>query len=124
MKVRVDMKTSVKGLLYRFFYRLRKPEIGVYEARLSGDGNLIDVRYWFSRPDQLSPDCNIFLTHEETGEAIHILRIPKFGAIKTMHAKSQYTGNLLLYNRNGLVKPGSNVTLHFDSISVSGIVVK
>ncbi len=118
------MKTSVKGLLYRLFYRLRKPEIGVYEARLSGDGNLIDVRYWLSRPDQLNPDCNIFLTHEETGETIHILKIPKFGVIKTMHAKRQYAGNLLLYNRNGLVKPGSTVALHFDNMSATGIVVK
>lgn len=118
------MKTSVKSLLYRCFYWFRKPDIGVYEAKLSGDGNLIDVRYWLSRPDNFNAGCNIFLTHEETGEPIHILQVPKFGAIRTKHTECQYTGNLLLYNRNGLVKPGSKVTLHFDTLSANGIVVK
>jgi hypothetical protein len=118
------MRTFIKKLLYRFFYLLRKPDIYIYEAKLSGDGNLIDIRYWLSRPDKLNSNCSIFLTDDDTGEKLRMLQIPKFGAIQTRHSKHLNAGNLLLYNRNGLVKSGSKVTLHFDNLFVRGIAVK
>lgn len=115
---------ALKRLLRRLFYRLRKPEIRVSEAKLSGDGNLIDIRYWLSRPDLFNPDSSVFLTHDETGESLFVLRISKFGPVRTKHTRHQNAGNLLLYNKNGIVKHGTKVTLHFDAVSIGDIVVQ
>ena len=112
------------NLLRRVYYRLRKPEIRVYEAKLSGDGNLIDIRYWLSRPQLFRPDVAVFLTHDDTGEDFFVLQIPKFGPVMTKHAKHQNAGNLLFYNKNGIVECGSKVTLHLGAVSIGGIVVQ
>jgi hypothetical protein len=113
----------IKQFFHLHFYWLRKPEIRIYEASLSGNGSFIDIRYWLSRPDKIDPKGSIFAVHEDTGDKLYLMKIARFGTIRTHHSKLNSSGNLLLFNRNGLVKHGSKLTLRFDDLIAKDIVI-
>ncbi len=119
----MNILTRTKLFLYRHFRWLRKPSIRVLEAQMSGNGSFIDMRYWLARPDKIDPKGKIYIIHEESGEKLYLMHIARFGAIRTRHNKYNNTGNLLFYNRNGLVKQGAKVSLYMDELAATGIVI-
>lgn len=110
--------------IYFFIYKLKKPKINVYEATLSGNGSFVDIRYWISRPDMINPKGETYLTDEETGIKLYLMKIAKFGAVRTQYNKRNNTGVLLFYNRNGLVKAGSKVSVCLDTLIADNIEIK
>ena len=116
--------TRIKKFIYIIVSKFRKPKIEVYQALFSGNGSFIDIRYWLSRPDMVNPKGNIYIVHDESGEKLFLMKIAKFGAIRTVHNKYKNSGILLIYNRNGLVKRGSMITLHLDNLTALGVEVQ
>lgn len=120
----MNLFKKIIKLFYLLIYRFQKPKIFVYEALLSGNGSFVDIRYWLSRPDQVNFKASIYLIYDETGEKLNLMKIAKFGAIRTRHNKLKNTGVLLFYNRNGLIKHGSKVTIHLDKLIATSVEVK
>jgi hypothetical protein len=114
----------IKSLLYFLMFKYQKSKIHIYEASLIGKGSLVDIRYWFSRPDKVNPNGNIYLINDETGDKIYLMRISRFGVMRTLHNKFKTTGILLFYNRNGLVKQGSKVSIYFGKLTATNVEVK
>jgi hypothetical protein len=114
---------KMKLFFAHHFYWLRKPQIRVYEASLSGNGSFIDIRYWISRPDKVNPKGSIFIVHDGSKAKLYLMQIARFGAIRTRHSKFRNTGNLLFYNRNGLVTHGSKISLQFDNLVATDIFI-
>lgn len=110
---------KLKCWIYKLWYlttmKLRKARISIISARLSGDGSLIDVRYWISRPDKLRKNYNVVLLDETTKEKLYPSNFVKFGKIRTKHGKTTTNGVVIFYNRNNIIKAGSKVTVIFDS---------
>lgn len=115
---------KIKRLMYFFIYKLKKPIINVYEATLSGNGSFVDIRYWLSRPNMINPKGTVYLIDEETGGKLYLMRIAKFGTIRTQHNKHQATGVLLFNNQNGLIKAGSRVSVHLDTLVAANVEIK
>lgn len=106
-----------------FSYRFRRPKIFVTQAHLSGDGSFVDIRYGLSRPDKAQGRFPVYLIDESTGQRFELMRLPKFGMIKTRHNKFRPSGILLFRNRNNILKPGSIVTLTFGPLEAKNIKV-
>lgn len=115
---------KVKNWFWFFIYKFKKPEIHVYEASLSGNGSFVDIRYWISRPDILNAKVAAYLIDEGTGSRLNLMRIAKFGTIRTQYNKRNNTGVLLFDNRKGIVKSNSRVSLHLDTLVATNINVK
>lgn len=111
---------KIKYWIYKTWYlltlKLRKAKISIISARLSGDGSLIDVRYWLSRPDKLGKYYNIYLLDETTKEKLYPTNFVKFGTIRTKHGKTTNNGVVMFYNRDNKIKAGSKVILNIDSL--------
>ncbi len=110
------MRYWIYKIWYLMTFKLRKARISIISARLSGDGSLIDIRYWLSRPDKLRKNYNVYLLDETTKEKLYLANFVKFGAIRTKHCKNATNGIVLFYNRNNIIKAGSKVILIFDSL--------
>ena len=95
--------------------KFRKARIKIISARLSGDGSLIDIRYWLSRPDKLRINFNDYLIDEASKQRLYTANFVKFGRIRTKHGKHTTNGVILFYNQNNIVKSGSKVTLAIGS---------
>ena len=93
------------------------------QALLSGNSSFIDIRYKLSRPDKIRGQFPIYLIDEMTGERFELIRLTKYGAIRTKHNKYQPKGILLFYNRNGAIKRGSRITLFFGTLITKNIEV-
>lgn len=104
-------------------YRLKKEEIYINRAQLSGDGSFIDIRYHLSRPDKAQGIFEVFLMEEETGKRFELMRFAKFGPIQTKHNKYQNTGVLLFHNHDNVVRPDSMVTLVFGKLLAEHIKI-
>ncbi len=120
----MKLKTKLKVCYYLLKYHIQKPKITVNEACLSGDGSFVDVRYWISRPSLIKPKPKIFLIHEESGEKLNLMKMTKFGTIRTRHHKLKYAGFLLFYNRDGIVKQGDRVTLYYEQLVSKSVMIK
>lgn len=120
----MGLLNKIKNYIYYFIYKFKKPKIHVYEAVLSGDGSFVDIRYWLSRPDMINPKGTIYLVDEETGNKLNLMKIAKFGAIRTQHDKRKTTGILLFHNQKGLVKAGSRVSVYLDTLVAANVEVK
>lgn len=110
-------------LFYLITYRFRRARIQVNQAILSGDNSFIDIRYWLSRPDKVHGNFPIYLVDESSKEKLGLMRVTKFGFIRTKHSKHQSMGILLFYNRNNIINHESQITLHFGSLNVKNIKV-
>jgi len=108
---------------YLITYRFRRARVKVTQARLSGDGSFIDIRYLLSRPDQAQGVFPVYLIDKSTGERLELMRLAKFGAIRTKHNKYTNNGVLLFYNRQNIIKSRSRTTLYFGSLVVNDIEV-
>lgn len=108
---------------YLITFRFRRASVKVTQAMLSGDGSFIDIRYWLSRPDQARGAFPVYLVDKTTGERLELMRIAKFGAIRTKHNKYINKGMLLFYNRQNIIKPRSRTTLFLGSLIVDDIEV-
>ncbi len=104
-------------------YRFRRNRLVVTQAALSGKGSFVDIRYWLSRPDKVGPPCKIYLIHEETGAHLEVMKLARIGPLQTNHAYMAKTGSALFRNRNGLVKPGSKVSLVLGNLRTDHIEV-
>lgn len=108
---------------YLITFRFRRARVKVTQAMLSGDGSFIDIRYWLSRPDQARGTFPVYLVDKTTGERLELMRLSKFGPIRTKHNKYNNKGVLLFYNRQNVVKSRSRITLFFDSLVINDIEV-
>lgn len=115
------------NLLQRWFMilllKFRRNRLVVTHAVLSGKGSFVDIRYWLSRPDKVCPPTNIYLIHEETGAHLEVMKLARIGPLQTNHAFMTKTGSALFRNRNGLVKPGSKVSLVLGNLRTDDIEV-
>ncbi len=118
----MKLLNKIKKRLLYFIYKFMKPKLHIIEALLSGDGSFVDIRYWISKPSALNPRGDVFLTDKESGNKLFLLRVAKIGAVRTRHNKRNTTGVLLFYNKDGLVKSGSKVSLCLDSLVAEGEV--
>lgn len=105
-------------------YRFRKSKIHVNRALISGDGSFIDVRYWLSRPDKVQGRFPVYLLDEASGQRFELMRLAKYGAIKTKHSIYQSAGILLFRNRNCKIRPGDKVTLIYGPLQAKHIEVR
>jgi len=113
----------IKRLLVTLRYGFRRNRIVVTQAVLSGRGSFVDIRYWLSRPDKIIPQTKIYLIHQETGAHLEIMKLARIGPLQTNHACLAKTGTALFRNRNGLVSPGSKVSLVLGNIRTDNIEV-
>lgn len=113
----------LKKIWYLFIYRFKKLDLDVLQARLTGDTSFIDIRYIISRPDKLKQNIPIYLIDESNGQRIHLMKLSRYGTIKTKHTKYQSKGVLLFINRNNIIKPHSKVTLVYGDINKHNIEV-
>ncbi len=111
----MKIKLWIYKIWYLLTYKLRKARITIRSAQLSGDGSLVDIRYWLSRPDKLQENFNAYLIDEATKQRLYPAYFTKFGTIKTKHGKHKTNGVVLFYNRDNIIKAGSKVILVFDS---------
>lgn len=111
----MNMKYWIYKIWYLLTFKLRKAKIFITNAQLSGDGSLVDIRYWFSRPDKLRKNFNVYLIDKTTKQQLYPANFAKFGTIRTKHGKHTTNGVILFYNRNNIIKAGSKVILIFDS---------
>lgn len=114
MKMKVKVKYWIYKIWYLLTFKFRKARISIISSRLSGDGSLIDIRYWLSRPDKLRKNFNVYLLDETTKEKLYPANFVKFGTIRTKHGKNTPNGVVLFYNRDNIIKAGSKVILIFD----------
>lgn len=105
-------------------YRFRQPKIQITKAQLSGNNNFIDIRYRLSRPDKIKGITPICMKEGETGQILHLMNLPKFGAVRTKHSKYQTSGILLFRNQNNIIKLGSKVTIMYGSLKVNNIEIE
>lgn len=101
---------------YLLTFRFRKARISITSARLSGDGSLIDIRYWLSRPDKLHKNYHFYLLDEVTKEKFYPVNLIKYGTVRTKHGKHTTSGVILFYNRDKKIKVHSKVVLIIDSL--------
>lgn len=111
----MKMNYWIYKIWYLLTFKLKKARVSIISARLSGDGSLIDIRYWLSRPDKLRKKFNVYLLDETTKEKLYPANFVKFGTIRTKHGKNTPNGVVLFYNRDNIIKAGSKVVLIFDS---------
>lgn len=111
----MKLKHWTYKIWYLLTYKLRKPRVLITSARLSGDGSLIDIRYWLSRPDKLQKNYNVHLLSVTNKVKLYPANFVKFGTVKTKHGQNTTNGVVLFYNRNNIIKAGSKVILIFDS---------
>lgn len=115
---------EIKNLLYFLKNKYQKSKVHIYEASLIGNGSIVDIRYWLTRPDKVIHNGNIYLVDEETGVKIFLIRISKYGVMRTRHNNSTITGILLFYNQNRIVKPGSKISVCLDNLTATNVDVK
>mgnify|MGYP000939581470 FL=1 len=107
---------------YLITYRFKREKLYIIKAQLSGDGSFIDIRYSLTRPDRIKSKEHIYLIEEKSGKKFYLMRLPRYGPIKTKHNKFQHTGILLFRNIENKIKSGSNFTLVFGKFKVKGII--
>ncbi len=105
-------------------YRFRGDKIHICQAVLSGHGSFVDIRYRLSRPDRAQGRFPVYLVDEATGSRFELMRLPRYGRIRTKHNKYQASGILLFRNRSNIIRTGSRVTLVFGPLRVQHIEVK
>jgi len=114
----------LKRLLMMLRYGFRRNRIMVTQAVLCGKGSFVDIRYWLTRPDKISPQTKIYLIHQETGTHLEVMKLARIGPLKTNHAVlANNTGTALFRNRNDLVRPGSKVSLVLGNLRTDNIEV-
>lgn len=113
----------IKRILTIFRYGLRRNRIIVTQAVLCGKGSFVDIRYWLSQPEMVSPQTKIYLIHQETRTHLEIMKLARIGPLQTNHAVSMKTGAALFRNRNNLVTPGSKVSLVLGNTRTDNIEV-
>lgn len=113
----------LQRLFMTLLYRFRRNRLVVTQAVLSGKGSFVDIRYWLSRPDKVITPTKIYLIHQETGAHLEVMKLARIGPLQTNHAFRAKTGAALFRNRNGLVKPGSKVSLVLGNIRTDDIEV-
>ncbi|HWT74794.1 MAG TPA: hypothetical protein VN258_08785 [Mobilitalea sp.] len=118
----MKIKKFISDFWHLVTYRLIRQKLIVTRVSFSGDGSFIDVRYWISRPDKINPKKSPYLITEQN-QRLGLMRLPKFGAVKTKIRKHTNTGILLFYNNNKAVNIGDKVTLYWDGIKVEDITV-
>lgn len=111
----MKIKLWIYKIWYLLTFKFRKVRITIVSAQLSGDGSLVDIRYWLSRPDKLRKNSKVYLIDETTKQRLYPANVAKFGTIRTKHGKHTTNGVVLFYNRNNIIKAGSKVILVFDS---------
>lgn len=114
----------LKKLWFKFTYRFKKEKINIQKVQLSGEGNFIDVRYSLNRPDKALVVNTTYLIDELTGKLLYLMALPRMGKIQTRHKRDKAGGVLLFRNLDGVIKPGSKVTLVFGKFEVKNIVVE
>lgn len=111
---------SIYSWLLKIFYaitlKFRRSKIDIYRSVLSGNGSFIDIRYQLTRPDKFKGTFPIYLINEKTNERLYLMRLAKFGTVKTKHQKYQTSGILLFRNNDYLIKAGDTVTLIFGNL--------
>jgi len=115
---------QIKRIWSLFYCRFRKNKLVITRAALSGNGSLIDVRYWLSRPDKINPQAKIYLIHPETGTRLGIMNLAKIGPVKTNHTERTETGMVLFRNSNNLIKSGSQVSFILGEQKVDHILIR
>ena len=113
----------IRKILYLITCRFRKSEIRIIKAVLSGDGSFVDIRYWLSRPELFTGNIPVSMVCEQTGQRFELMRLPKFGMVRTKHEKRLSTGILLFYNRDRKLCSGSCITLFFGSLCAKNVKV-
>jgi hypothetical protein len=113
----------LKRLFITLRYGFRRNRIVVTQAVLSGKGSFVDICYWLSRPGKGIPPTKVYLIHQETGVHLEVMKLARIGPRQTNHAFMAKAGTALFRNRNGLVKPGSKVSLVFGNIRTDNIEV-
>lgn len=113
----------INKLLMMLRNRFRRNRIIVTQAVLCGKGSFVDIRYWLSRPDNISPQAKIYLIHQETGTHLEVMKLARIGPLPTNHAIMAKTGSALFRNRNDLIRPGSKVSLVLGNIRADNIEV-
>lgn len=109
---------------YLITRRFIRPRIHVIQVLLSGNGSFIDVRYWLSRPEKARGRIPVCLINEVTGERFYLMKLAKFGTIRTRHVKNQQAGILLFRNRNNSIKRGSKITLIYGPFQVKHLEIQ
>ncbi|MCX7745933.1 MAG: hypothetical protein N2645_03435 [Clostridia bacterium] len=104
-------------------YRLKKQRIFVDKALLSKNGNFIDVRYRLSRPDKCTKETAVFMVDEETGQKLYLVNFVQFDRIKKKYAGKVCNDVFLFYNRGGVVRKGSKVSLFLGALNKEHIEV-
>jgi hypothetical protein len=121
------MKMKIKKLVhkgrYLVRYRFVRPKLVVTKTSFSGDGHFIDVRYWLSRPDKINPKSFPFLVTAQN-QKLGLMHFSKFGVIKSKIRKHTNTGILLFYNKDKVVRSGDSVTLYWDGLKITDILIK
>ncbi|MFZ5969645.1 MAG: hypothetical protein ACOYVK_20995 [Bacillota bacterium] len=111
MKIFSKVKNWLSNKWFTLIYPFKKPKLKVIQLQLSGDGRFIDVRYWLSRPDKMKKTTEIYLIDEESGIKCSLVKIPKYGYVRTRHRYKRSMGILLFHNLDNTIRYGSKVTL-------------
>lgn len=104
-------------------YRFIRPKLKVSQASMSGDGILIDIRYWLSRSDKINPKATPYILTSQN-QKLGLMRVSRFGVIKSKIRKHTNTGILLFYNKNNVVSIGDKVTLYWDDFKIEVEICK
>lgn len=89
--------------------------------RLTGAGDLIDVRYRVT-PDMMTPGP-IFIKDESTGKIATILSVPRIGKLMTRTSTVKNFGYGIFLNPGDCIKSGSSVTLVVGGFKREHIIV-
>lgn len=115
------IQNKLKELWLRFFYFFIRQQLVVTRAFLTGDGSFVAIRYRLTRPDKISPRTRCCLIHQNTGTRLEIMKLAKIGCIKTNHTTLAKNGNVLFWNRDNIVTPGSKVIFVMGNLKVDNI---
>lgn len=109
-------------LWYLLTYRFVRQKLTVLQSSFSGDNSFVDIRYWLSRPDKITPKTRPYLLTAQN-QKLGLMSFSKFGMMQTKLRKHTNTGIFIFYNKNKAISRGDNVTLCWDSLKVEVFVM-
>jgi hypothetical protein len=90
----------------------------IYEAKLTGAGSLLQVRFKTEGIMELSADAkHTYVLDPETGERFHILRVPRIGLMAPKRLGEYEAGSyMVVRNPDGKIKQGQRITVVVEGL--------
>ena len=94
-------------------------------ATLAGDGLLIVVGYRTRHPISLQTSGSTFILDQKSGKRLGVQKVPLIGALasRSTRSKKLRDGYFVVSNQDGVVGPGSMITIVIDELRMENVLV-